>query len=260
MDIQNISLFKFQWWFLKTFYDSYCTRITNNTENWNSANWVWRNQVSHTHTVMQTLSHMALADFCSMCATAICQQKEGKCLQQQAVCAAMHHAAPPSTTARTPFRGINVHVHGLTKPSCGTRAEFVTSSASSPASPESRRAAAPASGQDEATETQKKGRLFCSVQSEDDRTAQRRRCTGWWREGFSCVKAESHSTAVLSDGQNLFCHLINLYAASIVVGWGLELGGSFLHYSQGWQMICIQTERHSSKQALSTLLGCLRGF
>lgn len=71
--------------------------------------------LTHTHTVMQTLSHMALADFCSMCATAICQQKEGKCLQQQAVCAAMHHAAPPSTTARTPFRGINVHVHGLSK-------------------------------------------------------------------------------------------------------------------------------------------------
>lgn len=44
-----------------------------------------------------------------------------------------HHISP-----RAPFRGINVHVHGMTKPSFGTRAEFVTTSASSPASPERR--------------------------------------------------------------------------------------------------------------------------
>lgn len=68
-----------------------------NTENWNSGNWVWRNQVWHT--VMQTLSHMSPADFCSMCATTICQQKEGECLQQQAVSTATHHAAPLSTTS-----------------------------------------------------------------------------------------------------------------------------------------------------------------
>lgn len=249
-DTQNISLFKLRRRFLNTFYHSYCTGMTRNRENWNSGNSVWRNQVSHT----QTLSHMSLADFCSMCATTICQQKEGECLQQQAVSAATHHAAPLSTTFlhEPPSEALmsmctewqNLHLgHGLNLwPPQRPRLLHL------------------------------KGGVWTGGACRASRWKQSREQsfgpeeTPHWlmKECSSSGKAApllftGHLQEVLLDGENLSCHFIYAYAASIEAGWGLVWVAAFLHFSQGWQ-IYVQTHQHSSKQALSTLLGCLRAF
>lgn len=102
-------------------------------------------------------------------------------------------------------------------------AGFGSTPASSPAPPERRSwsarrsCAAPASGGGRRASREGKKEADFSAPLEPGTTAGRR------RDGSSASRQRSSRQdvcrSVLLDGKNLFCHFINLYAASIVAGW-----------------------------------------
>ena len=99
----------------------------------------------------------------------------------------------------------------MTKPSFGTRAVLVTTSVSSPASPE-------------------RGSCFLVFGCfRSNQTSVRPRGDAVLTDKGSAVPVQllltGHLQEALLDGDNLFCNFINSYAAFIVAEWGLVLGG-----------------------------------